>query len=266
MLMLGESIFSLLIVDVSTEGNAFYTVFYCGLLTVIFLQLLHFQSQPHDADSHASRRSKNAGMLWSWWQHVYALALVMLGAAFTFLLTFSDDELSYDEQRRRRGLAGSALAWTGNERENAAHLFCGSLAVIFFSLDLISFLHLGFNESQNRCVFKNGKNFVGIFLVLVKIGIIVFTATLSQWRTNPKTLTIIALCTVVFQLVMRKLGCKFLSHDCGHDITPTAISTNKAHHTNDDTPLSDNATGEAEWPNVTHARAGPADEKDIPAP
>ena len=263
MLMLGESIFSLLIVYVGKEGDSFYTVFYCGILTVIFLQLLHFQSQPHEADSHASRRSKNAGILWSWCQHIYSLALVLLGAAFTFFLTFSDDMLYYDG--RRRNLAGSASVLTGEEIETAAHLFCGSLAVVFFSLEIMSFLHLGFRESRDRCDLEGGKNYAGILLVAFKVGVVVFTATLSQWETNPETLTIIALCTVISQLGMRRLCSTFLSHHGTHCDTAAHQSSTTAqpYQTTDETPLSDSATGEAEWPNVTHARAESADDAEV---
>jgi len=257
MLMLGESVFSLLIVDVSNEGNSFYTVFYCGILTVIFLQLLHFQSQPHDADSHALRRSKNAGIVWNWFQFVYSFALVMLGAAFTFFLVLSDDGGEYPEERRRR-LAGSASSFTGDEVEKAGDLFCGSLAIIFCSLEAMSFLHLGFNESQERCVLRGGKNYTGILLLALKVGVIVFTGTLSQWKTEPKTLSIIGLCTVVFQLVMRKLGSKFLSHSHTHAACKKDSATAEKPPAAKVDPLSDSATGEAQWPNVTHARADSA--------
>ena len=86
MLMLGESIFSLLIVDVQDKGLDFYLVFYFSLLTVILLQLLHFQSQPHEAELHAVRRDKNRGMLWALLHNVYSLSLVIMGASFTSFL------------------------------------------------------------------------------------------------------------------------------------------------------------------------------------
>jgi len=252
MLMLGESVFSLLIVDVSNEGNSFYTVFFCGILTVVFLQMLHFQSQPHDADTHALRRSKSAGVVWNWFQYVYSLALVILGAAFTFFLVLSDDK-----QERR-------LASDGLEEYDVgppAHLFCGSLAIIFFCLEVMSFLHLGFVESQERCVMQGGKNYSGLVLVAIKVALIGFTASLSQWETRPKTLSIIGLCLVVFQLAMRKLGAKFLSHVGTHSSKACHTISRKVETpdvSKSNAPLTDEATGEAEWPNVTHARAEPA--------
>ena len=75
MLMLGESIMSLLIVDVPKEDGDYFATFYCGLLTVILLQVLHFRSQPHLADQHATRRDKTAGVWWNVFQYIYSMAL-----------------------------------------------------------------------------------------------------------------------------------------------------------------------------------------------
>ena len=106
MLMLGESIFSLLIVDVKDKGVDFYLVFYFSLLTVILLQLLHFQSEPHQADIHAARRNKNAGMIWASIQYVYSLSLVTMGASsfvcneisiFQYFDEYFDKDLFSDE-------------------------------------------------------------------------------------------------------------------------------------------------------------------------
>ena len=101
MLMLGESILSLLIVDVPGEDTDYFATFYCCLMTVILLQYLHFRSQPHSADDHAMRRDKNAGWAWSLTQFVYSASLIALGAAFTiFVLDFSYDEDNDGGSRR----------------------------------------------------------------------------------------------------------------------------------------------------------------------
>ena len=62
--MLGESILSLLIVEVTGQKEC-YVTFYCGILSVVLLQYMHFRSQPHDPDHHAMRRTKEAGFLFS---------------------------------------------------------------------------------------------------------------------------------------------------------------------------------------------------------
>ena len=85
--MLGESIFSLLIVDVPEEGTQFFATFLFGILTIMLLHFLHFQSQPHDPDDHAIRRHKNAGVMWNYIMQIYSFMLVCLGASYTFFLT-----------------------------------------------------------------------------------------------------------------------------------------------------------------------------------
>jgi hypothetical protein len=223
MLMLGESVFSILIVDIPNETSEFYATFYCSLLAIILMQYLHFRSQPRHADHHAMRRSKNAGMLWSLFQSAYSFALVSLGAAFTIFLTVL-------------GIADIDEADTLKER--SAHLFSGSLATIFFCLDCMTILHLGIEESQDRCVCKatKKKNSKGMFLLVLRIGLIVFCATLSQWLTEPDNLAEIGVACVLCQLFLRKLGGMYLSQ-------------NKVH-----------AEADAAWPNVTHARADQSEE------
>ena len=72
MLMLGESILSLLIVDVPDEDKDYYATFYSAMLTVILLQYLHFRSQPNHADGHALRRDKDAGVGYTIMQAIYS--------------------------------------------------------------------------------------------------------------------------------------------------------------------------------------------------
>jgi hypothetical protein len=262
MLMLGESVFSILIVEIPSESFESNATFYCSLLTIILMQYLHFRSQPNHADQHAMRRAKNAGICWSLFQNVYSFALVSLGAAFTIFLTvFANEEVDdaatscrrwlaeTDTQAEttvgsyplcRRWLAGGEEAKYDADtlKERAAHLFSGSLAIIFFCLDCMTMLHLGIKESQERCVCKRTKkkNSKGMFLLGLRVGLIVFCATLSQWVTEPDVLAGIGVACVLCQLLLRKLGDVYLS-------------PNQVHGEPD-----------ASWPNVTHARADLSEE------
>jgi hypothetical protein len=246
MLMLGESIFSLLIIDVPNEGSDFFATFYCGILTVVLLQYLHFRSQPQHADLHALRRDKNAGVWWNIFLHAYSLALVCLGAAYTFFLLFSGEEEEEKDSHRRL----TAERWLAEApdldeaREPAAHLFSGSLAVIFFCLDVMTILHLGIKEGKDRCRCARTKkwNAKGIAVVFVRGCLVVFTATLSQWETEPESLAIIGLFCVLAQLLLRKLGILYLEKH----VHPLIIG--------------DAAPSDAIWPNVTHARAAVSEE------
>ena len=217
MLMLGESILSLLIVDVPYEDGDYFATFYCGLLTVTLLQVLHFRSQPHLADQHATRRDKVAGIYWTMFQYIYSMSLVALGAAFTlFLIEFSFEENGYDDHRRLvdplngRVLAGGgAPKYDKEEREQRlAHLYSMSLSLVFLSLDIMSILHVGLKNGKNRCVCEHTKkkNTKGIFLVIFRGSLILFIATLSQWTTSPHVLAGIGLGVTLIQLGSRKLG------------------------------------------------------------
>ena len=145
MLMLGESVLSLLIVDVS-ERSDYYKTFFSGILSITFLEFLHFRSQPHDPDDHALRRSKEAGVLFTTLMQIYSAALVALGTAYKMLLfEYVFEETARDSSHRRqlsafldRFLAGAAEAprfTTDDRRQRVAHFFCISLALVFVCLD-----------------------------------------------------------------------------------------------------------------------------------
>mmetsp|Transcript_25014 Transcript_25014/g.70210 ORF Transcript_25014/g.70210 Transcript_25014/m.70210 type:complete len:631 (-) Transcript_25014:114-2006(-) len=241
MLMLGESILSLLIVDVPYENDDYFATFYCGLITVAMLQYLHFRSQPHHADGHAMRRKKNAGIGFSWFTFLYSLALIALGAGLTiFVLDFS-----YNSNRRLEleGTAERFLAGGGESkydqdelRTRGARLFSGSLAIIFLSLDAMSLLHVGIESSKKRCVCRSTKkkNLKGYTLILFRFGTIVAAATLGEWLSDVAQLAEAGLAITMFQIFLRLLGNKYFpdpgardhahadahgggNHDDGHD-------------------------------------------------
>jgi hypothetical protein len=249
MLMLGESILSLLIVDIEHAGKEFYSVFYCALLTVVLLQLLHFQSQPHDADLHVLRRSKNRGILWRLLQGVYSMALVTLSASFTFFLLFSDDSSSTGNSRlrERRLVTEVDEEAVGDE---AAHLFSGALAVIFLSLDVMSLLHVGAEEIRKRCMINGKVKIAAILTFAMRFGIILATGTISQWTKNPNGVTMAGLVFVFVELAMRKFGSIYLKR---HQSTVEGAATNSEKENG--TPDDNEESLEAPWPNVMQARA-----------
>jgi hypothetical protein len=233
MLNLGESIFSLLIIDVPNEGNAFYTTFYCSILTVIFLHVLHFRSQPLHADHHAWRRSKDAGYYFFVLTHGYTLGLVSLGAAYTFFLleadndsvvteAADDNEARYLVQQQQqillnegsnesRWLAAASTDSNDNDDNQIARLYCITLALIFASLDLMTICHLGIKECEDRCYCpKTRYNIKGYILICCRVALILITATMDQWEQNVRNLSIAGLLLVLAQLALRKLGAMYL--------------------------------------------------------
>lgn len=191
--------------DVPEESHDFLFTFYCSLLAVVFLCYLHYQSQPQVCN-HAMRRSKDAGVLWGMVGPIYSFSLVCLGAAFTFFLEY----FSMVDGGHRLLAGGDDRT---SERERSAHLFCGSLAIIFACMDGSVVLHIGLEEISNRLHTNGKRNPASIIVLLLRLGVIPFTATLSQWETEPDRLAMIGLLCVLSQLVVRKLGNIFLVHD-----------------------------------------------------
>lgn len=244
MLMLGESILSILIVDVN-EDKDYYTTFYSSLLTVILLQYLHFRSQPHHADGHALRRHKNAGIGWTLFHQIYSAALISMGAAFTLLImeyTYAGEVDGDGDHRRFLAGGGGGSNYDPKDRQQRiAHLFCWSLTTIWLCLDIMTLLHLGIKDSHNRCQCEHTKTFnvKGIILVMCRVGLLVFMATLSQYETDPENLALLGLMGVVLQLAFRKLGTMYLSADQVHALEKDGNFDPES----------------GKWPNVTHAKA-----------
>ncbi|KAG7349475.1 bacterial low temperature requirement A protein LtrA [Nitzschia inconspicua] len=274
MLVLGESVLSLLIVDGFARG--FFMVFYCGIVTVVLLQYLHFRSQPHHPDSHALRRHKDAGatyvILFAW----YSAALIVVGASYKMFLY--ESSIDYDAHRRlgwfsflppdnwHEGIrdlaadAGSSCGPYGEERkENTAYLYCGAMAIVFFCMDTIVLCHVGLRKEVSRCQFKDavctvtGKrsknyNYKGIVVVTFRCAITIFMATLSLWMSDPEYLAEIGLAAVVAQLINRFLGDIFFPDD-GH------FGDHHHHQKEGLDDEDDEYDEEYKWPNVTHPQA-----------
>jgi len=237
MLVLGESVLSLLIVD--GEAGNYHGTFYFGIVTVVLLQMLHFQSQPHDADAHALRRHKNSGLLFGRTYQIYAAALITVGASYKiFMYSSSNDNnkrrlLSEFSETGYRWLAGgggdSGCGPSGEEKEQmVAHLFSWAMAIVFVCLDVMTLAHVGLKKGVDRCKLhgvacertgstKTKYNIKGVFFAVLPRGLVtIFIATLSLWEKDPSTLAGLGLVAVVCQLATRFMGNMFSDHD-SHD-------------------------------------------------
>mmetsp|Transcript_8471 Transcript_8471/g.14026 ORF Transcript_8471/g.14026 Transcript_8471/m.14026 type:complete len:587 (+) Transcript_8471:76-1836(+) len=243
MLMLGESILSLLIVDI-TENDEYYTTFFCGILTIIALQYLHYRSQPHDPNLHAMRRDKDAGIWWGFTNGVYSCALIGVGVSYKlFLYEFTYDARRLEEEEYRmegRVLAG-ADSGTGSIEERqqaAANIFSAAMATVFFTLDIMILFHRGLWFSMGRCKCRHTKKkYKGVLLTIARIALCVFFATLSLYENDPDHLAVLGLAGVFAQLIIRKIGSVLFAEEADggkqKKIDPE----------------------ETKWPNVTHAVA-----------
>lgn len=210
MLVLGESILSLLIVEV-IEGSHYYVTFYSGILSVVLLQVIHFRSQPAHADDHALRRSKEAGVSFSLLMTVYSAALVLLGVSYKMLLY----EFVYEPKGGGRFLfkiprwlagGGGALQYdTEDRRQRIANFFGGSMAIVWFCSDALILVHRGIKANVGRCTCIHTKKvqFKGVFLVIVRAGLIAAAATMSLYETDPERLALFGLAGIILQLMLR---------------------------------------------------------------
>jgi len=186
--------------SVATE---YCVTFYAGLISVVLMQYLHFRSQPHQADEHAMRRSKNAGVLFNFTMQIYSFALVAVGVSFKMLLieyTYEEETTTSEEGHRRlirrllenlkqfaitRSLAGGGAGskYTTRERQQrVANFFCASMAITWACLDLMILLHQGVSNNVQRCKCPKSKKVRKLALLFagIRIGLIAFIASLSQ--------------------------------------------------------------------------------------
>ena len=220
--MYGECILSLLIEDVPQEDGNYFWTFYFSLMTVILLQYLHFRSQPHDADDHVFRRSKDRGLVWKVFLFVYASSLVALGASFTlFVRSFASDETASmgseaDDHRFLAGGGDSAHSLP-EMRKRGSYIFSISLSLVFLSMDVMSLMHVGFKHGRYRCYCKESKGYnkIGIVLVITRVGLIALAASLA-WvigidsDDDVVSLTGAGFAIAIAQLCMRHLSEKYL--------------------------------------------------------
>ena len=79
MLLLGESVLSVLIVE-TTRTLEYHVTFYAGIVSLILMQYMHFKYQPHSADEHAFRRSVKCGAIFYVFCIIHAFSLIGVGS------------------------------------------------------------------------------------------------------------------------------------------------------------------------------------------
>jgi len=218
MLMLGESVLSLLISnDVSDQNETkFYVTFYVGIISVTLLQFLYFKSQPHHADNHAMRRKRSAGFAFAFLLQIYSAALIVVGVGYKMLLLEYTEEYEVaaygttdtGTDAAYRVLAGGDTSVSKEERrQRIANLFCGGMAAVFITLDLLILAHNGIDASLEMCYCKDaGLRWRGIILVASRVFTSAFILTLSQYVTDPEYVALIGMGSIIVQVAGRVLG------------------------------------------------------------
>mmetsp|Transcript_20268 Transcript_20268/g.30429 ORF Transcript_20268/g.30429 Transcript_20268/m.30429 type:complete len:631 (-) Transcript_20268:348-2240(-) len=315
MLMLGESVLSLLIVEISDGVPEFYFTFYVGIVSVILLQYLYFKSQPHHADGHALRRSRLGGTAYAWLIQIYSVALIIVGVSYKMLLNEYQyemkeaDEVVYDTTNYSKSssssILGRLLAGGDSEskykmedrRQRIAYFFCASLSVVFACLDLMNLAHNGIKPSTDRCRRNDPTRSFRIsavfFVVVLRVVIILFTATACFYVTEPEFVALVGLAAICMQVLIRFLGSFFFpslhkihgahdeaeshnEHQNGHDggdqidVVDKKTSTSTDQHSRptgkrevhfqdpiDQPNMVDTRVNEGHWPNTTQPMSIP---------
>ena len=260
----GESVLSLLIVDIPDEGLDFYGTFFAGVLSVTLLQYLYFKTQPHHADGHAFRRSRVAGIFFSVFIQFYSAALIIVGVSYKMLLSEyayeSDKESSkYVEGGETKSATiltrflagGSGPNYSTEERKlRNAIFFCIGLAFVFLTLDVMTFLHKGLKASIKSCYCPKGHLLVGgvIMVILLRVACIIFIGTAFLYTTHPLHVSGIGLASIIFQLCIRAMGSIFFPHAAGGHHNHEEIDDEAVDNEN-----GGNEVNEDHWPNTTQA-------------
>jgi hypothetical protein len=85
MLLIGESILSMILVPAENVGR-YFVAFACSLVTVQMLQVIHYSSEEFDPNYHALKRRVRAGRMWLQVNMVYGVSLIAFGVAIKALL------------------------------------------------------------------------------------------------------------------------------------------------------------------------------------
>jgi len=104
--------------------------------------------------------------------------------------------------------SGELSMLNADERQRReAAFFSGSLAIIWFCMDVMLLLHLGFRatlERADQCPPK--ARFFGWVLAAARLAMIVFIATVFLYEQQPERLALIGLGSTLAQLLLRVVG------------------------------------------------------------
>ena len=236
MLMVGESILSLLIVE-TTESRNYYIITTFGVLSVILLHILKVESDPSHAEDHALWGNLRNAMIYSYLLQILSMSLIAFGICFKIFLKDvvkeekqQDTGEEYDNDTDEKAVEGYGrmLAPSGNTSdEAAAALFTAALSFVLVSLELMLLTHNGLkkairrlyheqvesNDDENVQSTRRDKlNIPIIIIAIVKFATILFAVTLNRWTSEPAILTLCGFGIVFIMALTRVFGWAFIHH------------------------------------------------------
>ena len=234
MLMVGESILSLLIVE-TTESRNYYTITTFGVLTVILLHILKTESDPSHAEDHALWGNLRNAMSYGYLLQILSMSLIAFGICFKIFLkgvvkeerkeNAVDDIYEYEGKGDKNVRMLAPLGYTSDEA--AAALFTAALSFVLVSLELMILTHNGVKKAIRRLfreethseveddvqLNRRGKlNIPIVIIAVIKFTAILFALTLNQWTSEPAILTICGFGIVFVMALTRVLGWAFIHH------------------------------------------------------
>jgi hypothetical protein len=200
MLVLGESVLSLLIVDTPDDAYDYFITFIFGILSIVLLQYLHFRSHPRDPDQHAMRRHIRNGIMYASLLQLYSTSLIVLGASYKMLLY----EYVYAEKSLSAGASTAAAMRfdTADRKQRVAYFFSASMAAVFLCFDGIIFSHQGFQRREERCHETLSLQVMGTSLALARLALIGFVATMGLYVTEPRAVAGIGFGSIIIQILI----------------------------------------------------------------
>jgi hypothetical protein len=225
MLVLGESVLSLLIVDTPDDAYDYFVTFVLGILSIVLLQYLHFRSHPRDPDQHAMRRHIKSGVMYSSLLEIYSTSLIVLGASYKMLLY----EYVYAEKSISEGAttSGSLRFDATDRKQRVTYFFSASMAAVFVCLDGIILCHQGFQPRAERCRETRSLQVIGLSLVLSRLVLVVFVATMGLYVTQPRAVAGIGLGSIIIQILIREVDSRvFFPFDL-ESSDESAVETNE---------------------------------------
>jgi len=198
MLLLGESILSILIVE-STNSVRYHVTFFAGIVSIVLLQFCHYKYQPHSPNTHAFRRSIRGGSIYYVLIMIYAHALVAVGTSYKMFLSQYAYEDNLKNKRMRhlvttllsRYLAGAAdeMKFSTVELKQAvANMFCISMVAVWVCLEGMWITHNGTTK-----YFAYLKTRHGFCLGMLRLLLIVLMGSISSYTIEPERVTLVGL-------------------------------------------------------------------------
>ena len=217
MLLLGESILSILIVE-ATNTSKYKITLYAGIISIVLLQYCHYKYQPHFASLHAFRRNLRGGATYYATLIIYCHALVAVGAAYKLMLSHHKEEnLKNIMISRHLAGAGDKAKFYALENEQAtANMFCISMVVIWICLEVMWITHHGIDIHLAYLKTKQG-----LCSGMLRVTLIILMGTISLYTTEPESVTLIGLALICAEIATTVItdyfwGKQFGENEDGH--------------------------------------------------